>query len=242
LLPADHQIADRHAFHRAVSAAADALEDGQIILFGVTPHSPSTAYGYMLAGEPLPSPSVRKVVRFSEKPDRKTAEQYLKAGDYFWNSGMVLATAGTLISELSRHAPDLLRHATDALARARRENGHITLDLQAYSRCPAIALDHAIMERTDRAVVIPAPFDWADVGSWSALWETAERDGAGNVAAGSVVMAGTRGSYVRSDGPLVAAIGVEDLIVVATPDAVLVTRRGHDDAVKELVARLRDRS
>jgi mannose-1-phosphate guanylyltransferase/mannose-1-phosphate guanylyltransferase/mannose-6-phosphate isomerase len=239
LLPADHRIEDDAAFRETIGAAVDILDEGRIVLFGIRPRSPSTSYGYIRAGDDVAHSGARRVMAFVEKPHPADAEFFLANEDYVWNSGIVLTTPKTLLAEFSRHAPDILKHATEAVSHGRWENSVLQLERGSYDSSPSIALDHAIMERTDRAVVVPAAFDWADVGSWSALWEMARRDDAGNAVSGSVLTADTNNSYVRSEGPLVATIGVSDLVVVATPDAVLVAQRDQAEAIKALAERLR---
>lgn len=240
LVPADHRIVDVAAFRAAVRVAAEAAQDGFLSLFGVTPDRPATGYGYIRVGQPLDDSSeARRVAAFVEKPDRATAEIYLRSGDHLWNSGIFLLPVPALIAELTRHEPEILSHARDALDRATRDEDFLRLDRPAFDRCKAMSLDHAVMERAERLAVIPVDFGWTDVGSWSTLAEMADRDAAGNTIVGDVLTEATRNSYVRSEGPLVATIGVEDLVVVATPDAVLVAHKDRDQDIKRIVDRLR---
>jgi mannose-1-phosphate guanylyltransferase/mannose-1-phosphate guanylyltransferase/mannose-6-phosphate isomerase len=208
------------------------------VLFGVAPDSPATGYGYIRAGEVL-SGEVRRVEAFVEKPDQVTAEGYLADGRYAWNSGIFLLPAQGVIAELAAHAPSVLAAAREALAKAKTDMDFLRLDAEAFAQSPSISIDYAVMEKTARAAVAPASFAWSDVGAWSALWTLAPRDDAGNVQIGDTLAEDVRGSYLRSEGPLIAAVGVEDLIIVATPDAVLVANKHKDQDVKTLVERLR---
>ncbi len=240
LVPADHRIVDVEAFRAAVRSAAEAASNGFLSLFGITPDRPATGYGYIRVGGPLAGTGrARRVAAFVEKPDRETAERYLRSGDHLWNSGIFLLPAAVFIAELARHEPEILGHAREALERATRDADFVRLDQQAFDRCRAISIDHAVMERTDRLVVVPVDFGWTDVGSWSTLAEMADRDAAGNTIVGEVLTEATRNSYIRSEGPLVATVGVENLVVVATPDAILVAHKDHDQDIKQIVDRLR---
>lgn len=238
VMPADHVIGDGPGFMAAVGLARTAAEAGEMALFGVEPDSPETGYGYIRGGAPA-GPGVRRVERFVEKPDAETARRYLESGDYYWNSGIFLLPARAFLEELERYEPEVLRHVRAAVAGARRDMDFVRLDPENFARSPSISIDHAVMERTARAVVAPAGFTWSDVGSWSALWRLGAPDADGNVVLGDAVALRARGSYLRSEGPVVAAVGVEDLVVVATTDAVLVARKDADQDVKAVVDRLR---
>jgi mannose-1-phosphate guanylyltransferase/mannose-6-phosphate isomerase len=239
LMPADHLIADTAAFRRAVTLGASAAADGHIVLFGVEPKSPATGYGYIESGGPMDRhEGVNSVARFHEKPDAATAQGYLSTGRHWWNSGIFLVSARVLLSELEAFAPDVARAARRALDSAVQDLDFCRLEPDSFAQAPSISLDHAVMEHTDKAAVIPVDFAWSDIGAWSELWQTGNRDGDGNVVTGDVRTAATRNSYVRSEGPLVATLGIEDMIVVATSDAVLVARKGADQEVKDLVASL----
>jgi mannose-1-phosphate guanylyltransferase/mannose-1-phosphate guanylyltransferase/mannose-6-phosphate isomerase len=185
------------------------------------------------------SSAVRRVAAFVEKPDRETAVRYLQSGEYLWNSGIFLLSAGALLAEMARHEPEILLHAEDALERSVRDSDFLRLDEATFRLCPSVSIDHAVMERTHRAAVVPADFGWTDVGSWSTLWDIAPRDAAGNALFGDVLVENTTASYIRSEGPLVATIGIDDLIVVATADAVLVANKQHDQEIRKIVERLR---
>jgi mannose-1-phosphate guanylyltransferase/mannose-1-phosphate guanylyltransferase/mannose-6-phosphate isomerase len=239
LMPADHVIGRPAAFQAALEQGVAAARGGAFVLFGIRPSRPATGYGYIQAGAALAAaPGVHRVRRFVEKPEAKVAETYVAAGDHLWNSGIFLLPARKLLDELERFEGALVAACRDAVDFATHDLDFCRLDPAAFARAPSISLDYALMERTDAAAVVPVDCGWTDVGGWTALWEIAERDGAGNALIGEVAAAAASGCYVRSDGPLVAAVGVEDLVIVATADAVLVTRRGADEMLKPVVERL----
>jgi mannose-1-phosphate guanylyltransferase/mannose-1-phosphate guanylyltransferase/mannose-6-phosphate isomerase len=238
LMPSDHVIADEAAFRTAVDQGQAAAAAGQFVLFGIPPTYPATGYGYIDKGAALGfAPSVHAVDRFVEKPDLITAERYVSKG-YLWNSGMFLLPAQGLIEACARHAPAVLGAVRAALDAARSDMDFLRLDPEAFGASPSISLDYAVMEKTDRAAVVPAAMGWADLGSWSSLKEISTQDVAGNAAVGPVVLEDVSNSYLRSNGPLIAALGVEDLVIVATEDAVLVAHASRDQDVKALVARI----
>lgn len=237
-MPVDHWIKDTRAFHSAVEAGWAMAKRGKFALFGIKPTLPATGFGYIRVGETL-NDGVNAVSGFIEKPSEETAKQLVTAGDHVWNSGIFLMPVRLLLSELQRLAPDVLEACKASLAGASRDLDFLRLDENAFERCPAISIDHSVMEKTDHAVVVPSEFGWSDVGSWSALWEIADKDAGGNVAIGDVVMDGARGCYVRGEGPLVAALGIEDLVITATPDVVLVTTKDRDQDVSKLVGHLK---
>jgi len=237
VMPADHTVPDTAAFLAAVQAGVPAAEAGDLVLFGIQPDSPATGYGYIRAGAALQG-AARRVEAFVEKPDAQTAEAYLADGRYSWNSGIFLLPAKALIAELEAHEPAVLAAVRQALAAARRDMDFLRLDPDAFAKSPSISIDYAVMERTARAAVVPSSFLWSDVGAWSALWRLGEKDDNDNVEIGDTLAEDTRGSYLRSEGPLVATVGVADLIVIATPDAVLVASRHKDQDVKKLLERL----
>jgi mannose-1-phosphate guanylyltransferase/mannose-1-phosphate guanylyltransferase/mannose-6-phosphate isomerase len=238
VMPADHAAPDVKAFVAAVRAGAPAARDGALVLFGIQPDSAATGYGYIRAGEALKG-AARRVEAFVEKPDQATAESYLADGRYSWNSGIFLLPARSVVAELETHAPAVVAAVREALAQAKKDMDFLRLDPEAFARSPSISIDYAVMEKTACAAVVPSTFAWSDVGAWSALWKLAGRDAAENVEIGDTLAVDTHRSYLRSEGPLIAAVGVEDLIVVATPDAVLVADRRRDQDVKTVVERLR---
>ncbi len=238
--PADHRVSDQAAFRAAIDAAIPAAAQGGLVLFGIRPSGPATGYGYIHLGEAVDgAPTVRKVRAFVEKPDQATAQIYLDGGEHVWNSGIFLMDARTLVEEMRLHAPEVLAGAEQTLARAARDADFLRLDSEALASCPSISIDYAVMERTSKAAVVPVDMGWTDVGSWSALWEIGEQDEAGNVALGDVLSIGAQGCYLRSEGPLIAAVGVRDLVVIATEDAILVIDKAADQKVKQVVEQLR---
>ncbi|MGA0604688.1 mannose-1-phosphate guanylyltransferase/mannose-6-phosphate isomerase [Phenylobacterium sp. VNQ135] len=241
VMPADHVIQDPAGFRAAVRAGQGAAAAGRLVLFGIHPDSPATGYGYIRAGDELGG-GARAVAEFVEKPDLATAEGYLADGRYLWNGGIFLLPAAKLLAELRRHEPAVLEAVEAAVAGAQRDLTFLRLDKTAFAKSPSISVDHAVMERTDAAAVVPGDFGWSDVGAWSALWEIGAQDKQANVLLGDVTAQDTRGSYIRSEGPLVVTVGVEDLVVVASSDAVLVTRKDADQGVKTAVELLKARN
>jgi len=239
VMPSDHAIDDRAAFHAAIGCAAAAARAGFLVTFGVTPERAETGYGYIERGKKLAGVEGGfAVARFVEKPDVATAERYVAAGDFFWNSGIFLFPAALYLGELERLRPDMLASCRQALAEARSDDDFVRLDKAAFAACPADSIDYAVMEHTARAAVVPVRMGWSDLGSWDALWETAAKDADGNALAGNVLAEDTRNSYIRSEAGLVAALGVEDLVVVATKDAVMLAPKSRAQDVRSLVARL----
>ena len=240
LMPADHSIADLPAFRDAVNSATPAASSGVIVTFGVVPGRPETGYGYIKRGASLPNhPAVCAVDAFVEKPQMDAAKQMVAGGQHLWNSGMFLFSAATLITELETFAPDILSACRAAVSGGDVDLDFFRLEASAFTRCPATSLDYAVMERTDRAAVLPVDFGWTDVGSWTVLWELAEHDEAGNAAIGNVLLHGTRNTYARSEGQLTAVIGLDDLLVVTVNDAVLVCAKDRAQDVKAIVERLK---
>jgi mannose-1-phosphate guanylyltransferase/mannose-6-phosphate isomerase len=240
VLPSDHVIADADAFRAAIAVASTAAEQGALVTFGIMPTGAETGFGYIQAeaNQAAPGEGVRKVLRFVEKPDATTAQAYLDAGGYYWNSGMFLFRASRYLQELERLRPDILAATRAAFATAARDGDFIRLDEDAFAACPSESIDYAVMEQTDAAMVLPVDIGWNDVGSWSALWDVAERDGDGNACRGDVITIDSRNSYAHARR-LVALVGVDDLIVVETDDAVLVAHKDRVQQVKDVVARLK---
>lgn len=237
-LAADHVVADEPAFLAAVAAGAEAAAGGAIVTFGIEPTGPATGYGYIRRGPALAGGLVFEVAAFIEKPDAETAARYVAEG-CLWNSGNFLFSTETLLAELAAFAPEIKAAAEGAVAEATRDLGFVRLDAARFAAAPKISIDYAVMEKTKRAAVVPGAFGWSDIGSWDAIADIGDADADGNVAVGPVEFVDVHGSFVRSDGPLVGVVGVDDLTVVATKDAVLVARRGEGGRVKELVERLR---
>ncbi len=240
MMAADAAIGDLPALRRAVAIAASAARTGHLVTFGMTPTSPETGYGYVERGEKLAEINgAYRVARFIEKPDRATAESYLRAGGFYWNSGMFVFTVSTLIDEFERHAPEVLAKVREAVARRVTDADFIRLDPAAFTACTSISLDYAVAEKSSRNAVVPASLGWSDVGSWAALWELGEKDASGNVALGRTVLVDARGCYVRGDGTLAAVVGLEDVVLVATPDAVLALPRERAQDVKAVLEAIR---
>jgi mannose-1-phosphate guanylyltransferase/mannose-6-phosphate isomerase len=239
-MPVDHLIRDPLGFRRAVAAGLPAARAGQFVLFGIRPDYPATGMGYINLGESTAEvPAVHRVGGFIEKPDLATAERLVADGHYLWNGGIFLLPAKGYLDELERLAPDVLAACRAAFSDATEDCDFLRLAEAAFAASPSISIDYAVIEKTSRAVVVPVDIGWSDVGSWSALWTLGDKDGGGNVRSGDVVLEDSRGCYLRSDGPLVAALGVDDLVVIAASDVVLVTRRDRDQDVNKLVAKLR---
>lgn len=236
VLPSDHVVRDAEGFRRAVEAAMPAAGDGALVTFGIVPDAPETGFGYIHAesGEGL-----RKVSSFVEKPDAATAQSYLDDGGYYWNSGMFLFRASRYLEELERFRPDIVAAVRAAFTEARQDGDFVRLDKDAFAASPSDSIDYAVMEKTAHAMVLPVDIGWNDVGSWSALWDVAERDAGGNAHHGDVIAVDTRNSYAYAQR-LVALVGVDDIVVVETDDAVLVARKDRVQEVKQVVAQLKD--
>ena len=239
VLPADHVIQDVDAFVAAVAKAATLAEDGRMMTFGVVPTAPETGYGYIKCGAPL-ADDLFELERFVEKPDALTAQSYLDDGGYLWNSGMFLLRAQTYLDQLGQHAPEILACCQKAMADTSADLDFVRPDAQAFDQCPSDSIDYAVMEKTDVGGVVSLDCGWSDVGAWSALWEVAESDSSGNVCKGDVILDNCKDSYFRSDSRLVAATGVENLVVVETADAILVADRGNVQNVKNIVNQLKN--
>lgn len=242
VMPSDHAVKNDAAFVEAVKHAAEVAAKGKLVLFGIKPDSPQTGFGYIHQGPLIGSKSdgVFQVESFVEKPNAETAAKYLAAGTYTWNSGIFVLNARTYLDELGRYQPDIVTAASQALAKAEMDLGFTRLDREAFQGSPNISIDYAVMERTKEAAMIPIDVGWNDVGSWSSLWDISDRDPNGNFVQGDAVMTDTRDTYVHSGTSLVATIGVHDLIIVDTPDALLVADKSRAQDVSKLVASLRD--
>ncbi len=233
VLPADHVIRDSTALTHAISLAIPAAQQGRLVTFGVVPTAPETGYGYIRAGQG--QDDVRLVEQFVEKPDLETARRYLESGSYFWNSGMFLFGADSFLEELDTHAPEMRAACKKAVDESTGSDGFIRLDADAFLACPADSIDYAVMEKTERASVIPLDAGWSDVGSWASLHEVSATDAAGNTELGDVVAVDCRDSYLRAESRLLTAVGLEGCIVVETKDAVMVAPRERAQDVKKLV-------
>jgi mannose-1-phosphate guanylyltransferase / mannose-6-phosphate isomerase len=241
VMPSDHVIADEQRFVAAVRQAAEIAASGRLVLFGIAPSAPHTGYGYIRRGAPLPGfEGAFAVAAFIEKPVREAAMDYLASGGYDWNGGIFVLGARAFLAELERLEPAVLAAARRALAGAHTDLGFIRLDAQAFAAAPSISIDYAVMERTSLAAVVPIDVGWSDVGSFSSLWELSARDGDGNAVRGDALLEATRNCYIFSDKSLVATMGVSDLVIVDTPDALLVADRAKAQDVGHLVARLKN--
>jgi mannose-1-phosphate guanylyltransferase/mannose-6-phosphate isomerase len=236
VLPADHVIRDAAAFAAAVDSALEAAAEGRLVTFGVVPARPETGYGYVRRG--ASRGRWAELAQFVEKPDRASAQSYVESGDYLWNSGMFLFAARAYLDELTRLAPEMLTACRAALAAAEAGRDYLRLGA-AFHDCPASSIDYAVMEKTARAAVVPLDAGWSDVGSWTALHEVLEKDAAGNVLRGDAIVEACKDSYVAASSRLVVAIGLEGIIVVETPDAVLVAAAGESQRVKKIVDALK---
>lgn len=241
VLPSDHVVRDPVVLGAAVEAGRPAAEAGMLVTFGIHPSAPETGYGYIRAGRPVPgSDGVYSVDAFVEKPDQKTAASYLADGSYFWNSGIFLFRASRYLEDLALFAPDIHKACLAAYENAVKDLDFLRLGVREFAACPSNSVDYAVMERTDRAAVVPMDPGWSDLGSWSALLDISPRDDAGNALLGDVIAQGTRNCYLRSGHRLLAVLGVQDLVVVETSDAVLVAHRDRVQDIKEIVKRLQD--
>ena len=238
VLPSDHAITDADGFRRAVTQAALAAQDGALVTFGIVPTAPETGFGYIQADARAAGDGVRKVLRFVEKPDAATARGYLDAGGYYWNSGMFLFRASRLLEELRKFRPAIEQAARHALLHGARDGDFVRLQREAFEACPSESIDYAVMEHTDAAMVLPVQIGWNDVGSWSALWDVSEQDAHGNAVHGEVIAVDSRNSLVHARR-LVALVGVDNLVVVETDDAVLVVDKAKVQQVKDVVACLK---
>ncbi|WP_337049716.1 mannose-1-phosphate guanylyltransferase/mannose-6-phosphate isomerase [Serratia fonticola] len=239
VLAADHIINDVEAFHLAIDLALPHAAAKSLVTFGIVPTGPETGYGYIQRGECKNGAVAAPVQRFVEKPDSETAQSYIETGEYYWNSGMFMFRAKRYLEELEKFRPDILAACRDALANTECDKNFINVDRDAFSACPDDSVDYAVMEKTHDAVVIPLDAGWSDVGSWSALWEVSKKDSAGNALTGDTFLYDSRDCYINTDEKLVAAVGVENLVIVNTKDAVLVVDRSKVQDVKKIVEHLK---
>ena len=237
-LAADHVTMDTELFVQTCQAGREAADGGHIVTFGITPTQPKTSYGYILRGKPLGPKDAYKVEKFVEKPDAATAARYIAEG-YLWNSGNFLFRADVLLAELMRFEPALVEAVEASVAAAKTDLGFLRLDPDAFARAPQKSIDYALMEKTQRAGVVEARYSWSDIGSWDAVFDVGTRDAAGNAVQGPVITTDATNCVIHSDERLTAVVGVEDLVVVSTSDAVLVIPRQRAEHVRELVEKLK---
>ena len=238
VLPADHMIGDIERFHQAIEVGKLAAEEGNLVTFGIVPEGPHTGYGYIHQGEAMAGSAAFAVESFVEKPDLQTATGYVESGDYLWNSGMFMFLASRYLEELERFEPRMVNDCRRAMDVGEEVEGGIRLDRTAFQAIKGNSIDYAVMERTDRAVVVPLEAGWSDVGSWPALWEISHQDHHGNVVQGDVLTEATNNSYLRAENRLVAVVGLDDVVVVETGDAILVCHKDHAQDIKTIVERL----
>ncbi|CAI9396319.1 MULTISPECIES: mannose-1-phosphate guanylyltransferase/mannose-6-phosphate isomerase [Citrobacter] len=238
VLAADHEIQDEDSFRQAVSHAKKFAEEGKLVTFGIVPTAPETGYGYIKTGEKLDGEGYR-VAAFVEKPELELANQYINHGGYLWNSGMFMFKASAFINELRQFRPDILQACERSLTSSSQDLDFIRVDKEAFDCCPEESIDYAVMEKTTDAVVVPLNARWSDVGSWSALWEISQKDTNGNAIRGDVLLEDASDSYLYSQHRLIGVVGVKDLVVVETKDAVLVAHKDKVQQVKGIVAQLK---
>ena len=234
VLAADHVIRDTDAFHQAVAQASIAAQQGKLVTFGIVPTHAETGYGYIKKGSELKD-STFEVAQFVEKPDKTTAESYLESGEYLWNSGMFLFKASRYIEELAKYRTDILDHCQQAMTGVEHDLDFLRPNKTAFLACASESIDYAVMEKTDAAVVIPLDAGWSDVGSYSALWEVCDKNEQQNVLKGDVIAQQTTNSYIHSQNKLIATVGVDNLVIIDTPDAVLVANKDKVQEVKQIV-------
>jgi len=241
VLSADHVIQDVKAFHQAINIASQQAQEGKLATFGIVPTDANTGYGYIRSSEDS-NDGAHKVEEFVEKPDLKTAESYLEQGNYLWNSGMFMFKATTLIDELTTHSPEIVTSVNDAVNNAEQDLDFIRLDKQAFESSPSDSIDYALMEKSDNVVVVPLNAQWNDIGSWSALHDIGKKDVNGNVINGDVFMQDTTNTYIHANGHMIATIGVQDLIIVDTPNATLISTKDKSQEVKNIVEQLQHKN
>jgi mannose-1-phosphate guanylyltransferase/mannose-6-phosphate isomerase len=238
VLAADHVIQDTAAFHQAVEQASIAAQQGKLVTFGIVPTHAETGYGYIKKGSALKN-STFEVAQFVEKPDKNTAESYLDSGEYLWNSGMFLFKASRYLEELAKYRADILEHCQQSMKDVEYDLDFLRPNKAAFLACASESIDYAVMEKTDAAVVIPLDAGWSDVGSYSALWEVCEQNEDKNVLKGDVIAQQTTNSYIHSQNKLIATVGVDNLVIIDTPDAILVANKDQVQEVKKIVEQLK---
>jgi mannose-1-phosphate guanylyltransferase/mannose-6-phosphate isomerase len=240
VMPADHVIPDPAAFTAAVEQAGQLAQAGYLVTFGVVGDKPETGYGYIRRGEAIEGSGGFRVDRFVEKPDAETAQAYLDAGGYFWNSGIFVLRADRWLEEIGKYQPDILAACRSAMAGSARDSDFVRVDKKAFLSSPSNSIDYAVMEKTDKAAVVPMATSWSDVGSWSSIWEVSEQDNQGNVSKGDVLTYDTTNSLFVAQGRCIAAVGLDNMVVIETADAVLVADKNKCQDVKEIVSKLKD--
>ncbi|WP_196137770.1 mannose-1-phosphate guanylyltransferase/mannose-6-phosphate isomerase [Aliikangiella sp. G2MR2-5] len=243
VLAADHVILNTKAFQSSVKAAEKFASDGSLVTFGIVANTPETGYGYINRGAEL-SETAYKVAGFVEKPNLETARKYFESGDYYWNSGMFMFKASSFLAELEQFRPDILDACRRSVAKAQQDLDFIRIDKEEFAQCPSESIDYAVMEKTEKAVVVPMDAGWSDIGSWSAIWDVSDKDDNGNRTLGDVIAEDSKNCLVHGEDRLVSLLGLEDIVVVDTKDAVLVAHKSKVQDVKKIVEKLKssDRS
>jgi mannose-1-phosphate guanylyltransferase/mannose-6-phosphate isomerase len=237
VLSADHVIQDVEAFHQAINIASNQAQEGKLATFGIVPTDANTGYGYIKSSADS-NDGAHKVEEFFEKPDLQTAQAYLEQGNYLWNSGMFMFKATTLIGELTTHSPEIVTSVNDAVNNAEQDLDFIRLDKQSFESSPSDSIDYALMEKSDNVVVVPLDAQWNDIGSWSALYDIGTKDSNGNVIQGDVFTEETTNTYIHANHHMIATIGVQDLVIVDTPNATLISAKDKAQEVKKIVEQL----
>ena len=240
VLAADHVIEDEVAFIKTVMNAIPLAESGKLVTFGIAPHDPNTGYGYIKKGQSQ-GPGFT-VDAFTEKPSAEVAKGYFESGDYFWNSGMFLFKASRYLEELKKHRPNIYEACQLSMESTSKDNDFLRVNSAAFDKCPSDSIDYAVMEKTDDAAVVPMDAGWSDIGSWSTLWDISKKDSNGNATYGDVMLHESNNSYIRTDGKLVATIGVDDLVIVSTKDVLVVARKDSVQDVKAVAQKLKAKS
>ncbi|MCP5349205.1 MAG: mannose-1-phosphate guanylyltransferase/mannose-6-phosphate isomerase [Pseudomonadales bacterium] len=238
VLPADHLISNQAALHEAIRLGEQVARQDRLVTFGIVPDSPETGYGYIRKGAALEDSEVFQVARFVEKPDLETARAYLESGDYLWNSGMFLFRASVFLAELQAHQPQMLNCCREAFAALATDQDYQRIPEPQFAACPADSIDYAVMEKTAAAAMVPLDADWNDLGAWTAIWEVAEKDGNGNAISGDVLLEQVSNSYIQAGSRVVAAVGIQDTVIIETSDAVLVAGKDQVQGIKKIVAML----
>lgn len=239
-MPADHVIPDPAAFTTTVETAGQLAEAGYLVTFGIVADKPETGYGYIHRGEEIGATGGYQVDTFVEKPDTETAQSYLDVGGYYWNAGIFVLRADRWLEEIGKYQPDILAACKKAMADSERDSDFVRVNKDAFLASPSDSIDYAVMEKTDKAAVVPMKTSWSDVGSWSSIWEVSERDGQGNVAKGDVLTHDTTNSLFMAEDRCIAAVGLDNVVVVETSDAVLVADKNRCQDVKAIVGKLKD--
>ena len=243
VLSSDHEIKDKEKFLKVINKGLKYAENGELVTFGVIPTSPHTGYGYIKAESPFLDGEIigKKIKRFTEKPDYKTALNFLEDKSFTWNSGIFMFKASTILEEINSFSPQTFESCQETIKKSKLDLEFQRLDAVAFNRCPSISIDIAVMEKTKKGIVLPLDVNWNDIGSWKSVWETSKRDKENNYKQGKIILENTRNCYLRSEKRLVVGIGLEDLIVVETNDAILISDKNQTQKVKDIVKILKDK-